>query len=291
MQEDTSADAKQPEEVLVLDAVKPWENVRFHGEDIKTGNVLARPGQIRGGALSSLLAAAGIKEVTVGRRPVVGLLATGSELREAGQTLAAGEIYESNRIGLAALLRAINCLPKVLPLVADVKQRVRAAMEDAFKECDVVVSTGGVSVGEFDFIKSAFEGIGGALQFWRVAIKPGRPFVFGRYQRKFLFGLPGNPVSALVTFALLVRPALLRWQGAPDVLMASHPGILAETMNNPGLRRHFMRVKIDRAGKIWSAGVQASHVLSSLAAANGLVDVPAEGSLSAGTAVQVLRWE
>src|SRR5207244_1504488 len=153
------------------------------------------------------------------------------------------------------------------PLVADTAESVRGALEAAFSECDAVVTSGGVSVGEMDFIKSAFEAAGRDLQFWRVAIKPGRPFVFGRYREKFLFGLPGNPVSALVTFLMLVRPALLRWQGAKDVSLPAHPGILAETLVNSGQRRHFMRVKVGTEGKVFSSGLQASHALSSLAAA------------------------
>jgi molybdopterin molybdotransferase len=106
-----------------------------------------------------------------------------------------------------------------------------------------------------------------------------------------LFGLPGNPVSAFVTFLLLVRPALLRWQGAANVSLPVHPGVLAEPLANDSERRHFMRVKADPAGKVYSAGAQASHVLSSVAAANGLVEVPAHTTLTAGTAVSVLRWE
>jgi len=153
------------------------------------------------------------------------------------------------------------------------------------------VTSGGVSVGEMDFLKPALEQISGRLEFWKVAMKPGRPFAFGRYQGKLLFGLPGNPVSALVTFLLLVRPALLRWQGATDVSLPAHPGVLAEALANPGERRHFMRVKVDPTGNVQLAGLQASHVLSSLAAANGLVDVPPQTTLAAGSAVTVFRWE
>ncbi len=167
----------------------------------------------------------------------------------------------------------------------------RLALTEALDQCDAVVTSGGVSVGEMDFIKSAFEQTGGELQFWKVAIKPGRPFVFGRWREKLFFGLPGNPVSALVTFLLLVRPALLRWQGAADVSLPAHPGVLAEPLDNQGERRHFMRVIVDASGRVHSAGVQASHVLSSMAAANGLVDVPANTTLPAGAAVPVLRWD
>src|SRR5204863_4022106 len=112
--------------------------------------------------------------------------------------------------------------------------------------------------------------------------KPCLPFVFGKCGQKFLFGLPGNPVSAFVTFLLFVRPALLRWQGATNLSLASQGGVLAETITNDGPRRHFIRVKIDPTGKVHLAGLQASHVLSSLANANGLIDVPPKTSLSAG---------
>src|SRR5205085_6353606 len=134
-------------------------------------------------------------------------------------------------------------------------------LERALGECDAVITCGGVSVGEMDFVKSAFEQLGGELAFWKVAIKPGRPFVFGRRAEKFLFGLPGNPVSALVTFLLLVRPALLRWQGAADISLPAHSGVLAEPLANPGARRHFIRVKVDAEGRVFSAGTQASHLL------------------------------
>jgi molybdopterin molybdotransferase len=291
MQEDTRPDAHHPERILVFDAVKPWDNVRLRGEEIKAGKSLGRAGTKVGIGLTSLIAAAGIKEVVVGRRPLVGVLATGSELREPGQPLAPGQIYESNRIGLAALLNRASCIPRIFPLVVDIEGAVRASLEQAFSECDAVITSGGVSVGEFDFIKSALESAGGELEFWRVAIKPGRPFVFGRYKGKFLFGLPGNPVSALVTFLLLVRPALLRWQGAVDISLGARLGILAEPMSNRGQRRHFMRVKADLAGNVSSAGVQASHVLSSMADANGLLDVPPETHLPTGTPVKVLMWD
>src|SRR5215813_5486680 len=125
-----------------------------------------------------------------------------------------------------------------------------------------------------DFVKQAFEEIGDKLYFWRVAIKPGKPFVFGQHTGKSLFGLPGNPVSALVTFLLLVRPAILRWQGALELALPGHSGVLTEMLSNPGNRRHFVRVQVDAAGQVCASGVQASHMLSSLAAANGLVDVP-----------------
>lgn len=290
MQEDTRVEPGPQSEVAFLDSVKPWENVRLEGEDVKAGTILAAQGDVLNAGRLSLLGACGVARVAVGRVPAVGLLATGSELREPGQELAPGQIYESNRLGLAALVRGAGARPIQFPLVADVLADTRLALESGFQQCDILVTSGGVSVGEMDFVKAAFEALGGELQFWKVAIKPGRPFVFGRWREKFLFGLPGNPVSAHVTFLLLARPALLRWQGATDVALPAHLGKLVEPLANPGGRRHFVRVRVDRDGNIHSAGAQASHLLSSLAAANGLVDVPPQTTLPAGTTVPVLRW-
>jgi molybdopterin molybdotransferase len=290
MQEDATSDKERPNEILVRSSAKPWENVRLKGEDIKNGQPIADQGTLLGAGRLGLMAATGIEQVAVGRRPRVAVLATGSELREPGQSLAHGQIYESNRLALSVLVSAVGGLPKVSGLIPDSLEGVRDALLGAFSDCDVIVTSGGVSVGEMDFIKSAFEAAGGELQFWRVAIKPGRPFVFGRYCDKYLFGLPGNPVSAFVTWLLLVRPALLKWQGATSLNLPSHPGVLAEPLINSGQRRHFVRVKVSSKGKVALAGVQASHMLGSLAEANGLVDLPAETTIPAGSDVEVLRW-
>jgi molybdopterin molybdotransferase len=252
---------------------------------------LAQAGDTLSAPRLSLLAATGLARVQVGKQPVAGLLATGSELREPGQPLGPGQIYESNRIGLAAMVRRANGIPKPFDLVADDLAATRLALQQAFEQCDVLITTGGVSVGEMDFIKEAFQQSGGSLEFWKVSIKPGRPFVFGAWSGKLLFGLPGNPVSALVTSLLLVRPALLRWQGAKDLSLPSQPGVLAEPLDNSGERRHFIRVKLEASGQVSSAGTQASHILSASAAANGLVDMPPRTSLPAGAPVKVIRWD
>jgi molybdopterin molybdotransferase len=293
MQEDTQLDVNRPREVLFLDSAKAWENIRFRGEDVKRGATLSTAGTKLGAAQIALLAASGVSQIASGRRPTVALLATGSELREAANTpeLAPGQIYESNRAALAPLIVAAGGIPSIYPIVPDDAEATRTALSRALAECDMVVTCGGVSVGEMDFVKSAFEELGGHLQFWKVAIKPGRPFVFGRHREKLLFGLPGNPVSAFVTFLLLVRPALLRWQGATTVGLPTSLGVFGEPFSNPDNRRHFVRVSVDAKGKVRSAGTQASHLLSSLALAEGLVDVPAKTNFAAGTAVQVLRWE
>ena len=291
MQEDTRVELDRADEISVLAPEKPWANVRFHGEDVKRGTVLAEAGECVSVGLGAQLAAVGLTHVKAGRRPVVGLLATGSELKEAGEPLGPGQIYESNRVGLAPLVRRAGGVPRIFPVTSDTRDETCAALDRALAECHLVVTCGGISAGEMDFVKGAFEQVGGRLQFWKVAVKPGKPFAFGRRGERFLFGLPGNPVSAFVTFLLFVRPALLRWQGARVVALPAAPGVLTGPLFNSGDRRHFMRVTVDAAGGVRSAGIQASHVLSAVAAANGLVDVPPNTTLAAGTAVRVFRWE
>jgi molybdopterin molybdotransferase len=233
----------------------------------------------------------GIAKVEVAQQPKVGILATGSELLDPGQGIESGKIYESNRAMLMEPVRHAGAIPRSYMLVPDDLRQTCRALEQGFSECDAVITTGGVSVGEYDLVKKAFEMLGGRLEFWRVAVKPGKPFVFGQWKDKLLFGLPGNPVSAFVTFLLLVRPALVQLQGAADLKLPSHRGKLMEPLYNPGDRRHFMRVRVNDSGEVFSAGVQASHVLSSLAKANGLIDVPPKTSLETGLPATVLRWE
>ena len=291
MQEDVRQNSQDPSSVLFVEGAPPWENVRLRGEDVKAGALLLEAGEKLTAPRLSFLAAAGISSVRVGRRPVAGLLATGNELREPGVPLEPGAIYDSNRIGLAALARQAGALPKVYPLVRDELAATQAALEQALSECDVVISSGGVSVGEMDWVKAAFEAIGGKLDFWSVSMRPGKPFAFGCWQEKFLFGLPGNPVSALVSFVLLTRPALLRLQGAREVLPRTIPAILCEPLANHAGRRHFMRVTLEERGGARSAGLQSSHILSAMARADGLVDVPPKATLAAGTVVAVVPWD
>jgi molybdopterin molybdotransferase len=291
LQEDTRCDGEQPGKVQFLERASPWEHVRLRGEDVKRGAALVASGERATAGHIGLLAASGLREIKVRRQPVVGLLATGSELVESGNPLAPGKLYESNRQALAPLLARSGALPRLLPLVADTLEETKRALEQAFAGCDALVTTGGVSVGELDFVKQAFEEIGGSMDFWKVAVKPGKPFAFGQWRQKLLFGLPGNPVSAIVTFLLLVRPALWRWQGATNVDPPARFCILADPLANPGDRRHFMRVRVDAAGNARSAGAQASHLLSSLASADGLVDVPPNTSLPAGTLARLIPFE
>ena len=291
MQEDTRLDPAHPSEVFVFETAKAGENVRLQGEDICRGSAAVESGARLGFGQISLLMAVGLEHVKVGRQPRVGILATGTELREPGKPLESGQIYESNRVALEILVRGSGGLPVLFPIVKDLLASTSEALKKAFETCDLVITSGGASVGELDLLKPAFQQVGGNLEFWKVSIKPGRPFVFGQREGKLLFGLPGNPVSALVTFLLLVRPALLRWQGAADIDLLSHSGVLEEALGNSGNRRHFFRVRIDSQSRVRSAGMQASHTLGSLARANGLLDVPPGAQLASGSEVRVMRWD
>ena len=290
MQEDTRPGMGDPNQVEFLDVPKPWEHVRFRGEDIKIGAPLAQCGQRLDFGNLAVLAAVGRAQVMVGRRPVVGLIATGDELLEPGATLKAGGLFESNRLMLTTLIAETGCLPRPYPIVRDTLSATEAALAAAAAECDVVITTGGVSVGAYDHVKEAVVRLGGEVDFWQVAIRPGKPFVWGRVKERHFVGLPGNPISCLVTFLLLVRPLLIRLQGGTAVSLNSQQGRLIAAVRNPGPRRHFMRACLDSAGEVRIVGPQGSHVLSGLLASNSLLDLPAGAEWEAGREVQVLRF-
>jgi len=288
MQEDTRADG---DTIEITDGVKPFEHIRLRGEDVKKGDTIGEAGDALTAGRLALLGSCGIAEVLVHRRPVIGLLATGDELKEPGADLGPGEIFESNRLTLAHLIEQTGATPRIYPLVPDTLDATAAALKKAFAECDAVVTSGGVSVGEHDYVKAALEALGGTLDFWRVRIKPGKPFVFGQLNAKPLLGVPGNPVSAFVTFLVLARPAILKMSGARDTTLPSHPATLAAPLSNPGNRRHFMRVHVDPDGKAHPTGLQASHAVGPLAQANAMVDVLPATTLLEDTTVCVVRWE
>jgi molybdopterin molybdotransferase len=287
MQEDVRSEGSTAQ---FHEPITPWENVRFRGEDIKSGSIALKAGDRFTAGAVAVLGALGMAAVSARRRPAVGLLSTGNELQEPGKTLAPGQIYESNRLSLAALTRQAGGETRVFPAVPDNPDTIQSILNDAFAQCDLVVTSGGISVGELDFVKDAFQKLGGHLDFWRVAIRPGKPFAFGTFEGKYLFGLPGNPVSAFVTFLLLAWPAIQRLQGAHEIELPSHLAIIDETLTNKTDRRHFMRVRVDDEGCARLSGVQASHALSSLATANGLVDVPSRTIIERGAEVRVLRF-
>lgn len=287
MQEDCSTPGDD-HTVRCNDSIKPWENIRLKGEDVREGDPLITAGMRITAGTIGLLAATGHHSVEVGLRPKVGLVTTGSELVEPPGELQPGEIYESNRAMLASLVSKANGLPTPYPIVPDTLEATVAALGRAFAENDAVLTSGGVSVGDHDHVRPAIERLGGSLDFWKVAVKPGKPFVLGQVGGKPVFGMPGNPVSAIITYLLMVRPALLKMQGASEWRLAKRPGRLADELVNKGDRRHFVRVTIDDLGLVRSVGGQRSHMLGSLAKSNSLVDLPPGSRLAKGDPVDVL---
>jgi molybdopterin molybdotransferase len=286
--ERTSADG----DTVTVEAVGPGENVRPRGGDIRAGDVVVAGGVRLGPTQVGALAAVGLAEVTCVRRPRVAVIATGSELRRPGEKLGPGEIYESNSLLLAAQLRSAGAEPLVLAAVADDEEATRAALARGL-EADVLITSGGVSVGPHDLVRGALAELGAEEVFWRVAVKPGKPVVFAHRGPTLVFGLPGNPVSSLVGFELLVRPALNALQGAAAPGPAFEPGILGAPLRRGADREELVRanaVPEPDGMRLAPIGGQASHMIARAAAADALVLVPrGEGELAAGEPVRYLR--
>jgi molybdopterin molybdotransferase len=279
--------------IQIADAVPAGTNVRARGSDAATGDLVLQAGARLGPAQLGALAAAGAEEVVCAARPRAAVLATGTELRAPGETLGPGEVYEANGLILAAQLRSAGAVAERLAAVADDEDAHRAALERGL-EADVLVTSGGVSVGPHDLVRRIEAELGVEEVFWRVAVKPGKPVSFGLRGSTLVFGLPGNPVSSLVGFELFVRPAVLALQGLSDPLPRFEPGRLAAAVKrNPGrdqLVRARTRPEDDGAVVLEPLIGQESHMIARAAAADALVLVPrGEGELSAETSVAYLR--
>jgi molybdopterin molybdotransferase len=282
--------------VLAENPVAGGENVRRAGEDFRPGDLLVEAGRRLGPAELGLLAAAGVTDVDCARRPRVAVMTSGDELVALGGQLGPGQIYDSNRYSLLAQVAAAGADADYGGNLPDDPAAVRAAIEPKL-DADAVVVAGGVSVGRHDHVKGALAELGVEERFWRVALRPGGPTWFGVLpaaeagQRPTLvFGLPGNPVSAMVTFHLFARPALLAMVGLPP-LRERVSAILAEDFRKQAGRAHYVRCRLEPAAGGLEArltGAQGSHVISSMAGADGLAAIPAERELvEAGESVEV----
>jgi molybdopterin molybdotransferase len=273
-----------------LPATTPGENVRHPGEDMRSGDVVLRRGTRLGPAEVAVSASLGRAELSCAARPRLALLVTGDELAEPGEPLGPGHIYSSNTWALAGQAHAAGAELVSSEHVADDAAGTRAALERALAAADVVCVSGGVSVGPHDHVKAALEELGVQERFWGVRLKPGKPTWFGWRGAVLVFGLPGNPVSAMVTFQLFVRPALLALQGAspePERAVA----VLAHPVALNSRREQALRVRLEPSPDGWRArltGEQGSHQLTSMLGADALALVPAgEGELEAGERVEL----
>lgn len=269
-------------------------HIRNPGEDTRAGTVILEPGRRLTAADIGLLASQGIGEATLVRRPKVVFFTTGDELVPIGQPLGPGQIHDSNRYTLRALLGRYPVQFIDLGVIPDTEDAVRAALTHAGESADLTLTTGGVSVGDADFVSRLLRSEG-ETDFWKVAMKPGRPLAFGRFGKSLFLGLPGNPVSVMATFSLFVRPALLRLCGtAPEPPLALHARLLEDLRKNPG-RADYQRGILERRNGEWtvrSTGGQGSHQLRSMSVANAYIVLPQESDeATAGDQVEVIPFQ
>lgn len=274
--------------VVVEAAASPGDHVRGAGEDLRASETVLRAGTRIGPAELGVGAGAGRGTLRVALRPRVAIVSTGDELMAPGEPLGPGQIHDSNALALAALAQQDGAEVVASLRAPDDRAGTVAALAEALEAADLVLVSGGVSVGPHDHVKPALEELGVAEHFWRVALRPGKPTWFGTRDATLVIGLPGNPVSALVTFVLFARPALAALQGAPPPRRSRVP--LAHAVDRRAERDEAVRVRLDDEGRAHATGAQGSHVLSSMLGADGLAIVPrGEGQLDAGTLVELER--
>ena len=278
--------------VEVLRAYSTGQNVRQAGEDVRAGQIVLEPGQVLRPQEVGMLAAVGHVEVAVVRRPRVAILATGDEVVPPDQTPGPGQIRDANSYAVAAQVRAFGGVPLLLGVARDREELVRRGMREALaRKADLVITSGGVSVGDFDLVKQVLAAEG-EMHFWSLNMKPGRPLAFGVVDNVPLLGLPGNPVAAMISTELFARPALLKMQGFTDWSRPMVPARLSQPIRRKDGRRHYLRVRLRETDGGYEAtltGDQGSGILTSLVQADGLAVIPEEvDHLHAGAEVQVV---
>ncbi len=275
--------------VIINQPPRPGESIRRAGEDISVGEVVLATGTRLRAQDVALAASVGLARLPVRRRVRVATFSTGSELVMPGQPLPPGGIYNSNRFMLRALLAGLGCEVTDCGIVADNLAATRQALREAARGHDLILTSGGVSVGEEDHVKPAVEAEG-SLDLWKIAMKPGKPLAYGRVGEAAFIGLPGNPVSSFVTFLLMVRPFLLATQGVAVTLPQAIVAPAAFDWPRPDRRREFLRARLDAEGGVEIFPNQGSAALQSTVWASGLVDVPAGTAVARGDRVRFLPY-
>jgi molybdopterin molybdotransferase len=286
MQEDVT---RNGDEIVVAADVDPGEFIRKRGCDLGEGQKILTKGDRITASKLGLLASQGFDEVPVGSDVRAGIVSTGDELAKPGKKLQPGQIYDSNSILLRALLEQCGAVVSMSEHCHDDASSLEKVFRAATKN-EILIVTGGVSVGEHDLVQETLRRIGAKIDIWRVAIKPGKPFLFGQLGSCFVFGLPGNPVSAFVTFLEFVRPAILKMMGSADVDLPRVPARLAVDLENASERAHYIRGKLE-GGNFTPIGRQESHALFGLSQANALLRVEVGESCKAGKVIEVQIWE
>lgn len=280
--------------VRIFDRVVAGAAVRHPGEDMRAGETVLRPGRALRPADIGMLASLGNAVLQVRRRPLVAILSTGDELVELGEPLAPGQIVNSNAYTLAAAVEEAGAIPWVLGMVRDTPAATRRAFSEAFT-ADLVLSTGGVSMGSFDLVRQTLADLGVVERFWKVAQKPGKPLAFGWRARTPIFGLPGNPVSSLVCFYVYVRPALRAMQGLEQLHLPAVQATAAEKIRTAEGLTEFIRCTLEGEPGRYAArstGSQSSGVLRSVSLGDGLLIAPPDvGTIAPGSPVRVMLLE
>jgi molybdopterin molybdotransferase len=296
--EDTDEAGQPAEERLVAihHPARRGENIRPAGEDLAAGDLAVSAGTALRPAEIGLLAALGRESVDVHRRPTVAVLATGDEIVDASEPLGPAQIRNSNSPMIAALIERTGGQPVLLGVARDSTRALSAKLADA-ATCDLIITTGGVSAGDYDFVKTVLQ-VEGAIDLWQLRIRPGKPLAFGSINNRPLIGLPGNPVAAAVAFEQFARPAIRTMLGHREIGIPTVQAELQDRVENPGGRRAFLRVQIESSqdGRYLArlAGSQGSGVLSSMVRANGLLVVPEDLPIAHPGAilpVQMIDWQ
>lgn len=286
-QEDVQVDGDR---IVVTRAITAGECVRPTGEDVRAGDLVLEPGRAIGSPEIGMLATLGYPRVLVYRRPRVAILSTGDELAELGSEPGPGQIPNTNSYTLMAQVLEAGADPVNLGVAGDRREDIETRLGWG-RSADVLLSSAGVSVGEFDLVKEAFTRLGATLHLWRVSMRPGKPITFGSLDGHPVFGLPGNPVSAMVTFELFVRPALRKMAGHARLTRPTVRATALSPISNPGARRGYLRVTITPTDGGYGArltGGQGSSVLKSMVLADGLAVVPPDTQVEAGAPVEVI---
>jgi molybdopterin molybdotransferase len=276
-------------QIVVNRVPEPGEHIRELGEDIRNGAEVLAAGTVLTPAAIGMAASVGVAQLPVLRRLSVGVLSTGSELVTPGEPLPSGRIYNSNRYQLVSILKGMGCEVTDYEQLPDDFEATKRALRKAGALHDLVITSGGVSVGEEDHVKPAVEAEG-ELTLWNVAVKPGKPLAFGKAGNADFVGLPGNPVSVFVTFHMLIRPFVRKCQGAADQLPVARDMVAGFEWSKPGNRREFLRVRVGADGRLERFPNQSSGVLTSCLWADGLADIPIGQKVSPGDTLSYIRF-
>lgn len=282
---------KEGRDVLIFKECRQGENIRFKGEDIKKDDVVLRTGKKIFPADIGIMASTGTDMVSVYKPPVVGILPTGDELIGINEELGLGKVRDSNSYSLSAQIIETGAAYKNYGIVKDDKELIRNSILSALDECDILLLTGGVSVGDYDYVREILDSIGAEFVFWRVNQKPGKPMAFLTYKDKFIFGLPGNPVSVMVCFEFYVRPLIKLFTGDSELLRKKILAKASDDFSHKFGRTDFIRAIIEfrEDGTYFkSTGMQGSGILMSMSEADGLAILPeSAGNIEKDTEIEV----